>query len=344
MRTLKGTLCLALAACVAGGERGGELKLYEFDAPAMGTLFRASLYARDAEEAALAWEDAMKRVSEIEAVASDYDAESELRRLCARPVGEWTVVSEDLARLLARSKELSRMTGGAFDPTVGPFVRLWRRAHRSHELPDAERVAAAARSVGAEHVELKGARARLLVEGMRLDLGAIAKGYALDEALLVLRERGIDRALLDGGGDVLAGAPPPHASGWKIAVRPRGPDGPVWPMELDHQAVATSGDASQFVVIGLVRYSHLIDPRTGEALVGSRAATVIAPDAVTADALASAVCVMGEAGVEMVSLLPRTEACVWGAEFEDEGACATPGLGWMMVPPPDDEDSRPRSR
>ena len=236
------------------------------------------------------------------------------------------------------------MTGGAFDPTVGPFVRLWRRARRSHELPDAERVAAAARSVGAEHVELKGRRARLLVEGMRLDLGAIAKGYALDEALLVLRELGIDRALLDGGGDVLVGAPPPHASGWKIAVRPLGPDGPVWPMELDHQAVATSGDTSQFVVIGGERYSHLIDPRTGEALRGSRAATVIAPDGVTADALASAGCVMGEAGVEMVSLLPRTEACVWGAEFADEGACATPGLGWMMVPPPDDEVMSPRSR
>ena len=310
----------------------------------MGTSFRCSLYSSDEERADEAWDAARARIVELEGVASDYDAESELRRLCARPAGEWTVVSEDLAVLLARSKELSRMTGGAFDPTVGPFVRLWRRAHRSHELPDAERVAAAARSVGAEHLELKRGRARLLVEGMRLDLGGIAKGYALDEALLVLREHGIDRALLDGGGDVLAGAPPPNASGWKIAVRPRGSDGPVWAMELDHQAVATSGDASQSVVIGLARYSHIIDPRTGEALVGSRAATVIASDGATADALASAVCVMGEAGIEMIKSMPRTEAWVWWAEFTEERACATPGLGWMMAPSPDDEVLIPRPR
>ncbi len=253
-------------------------------------------------------------------------------------------VSEDLTTLLARSEEISRMTKGAFDPTVGPYVRLWRRAQRSRELPDAERVAAAARAVGVEHVELREGSARLLVEGMRLDLGAIAKGYALDEALRVLRDHGIDRALLDGGGDVLAGAPPPHVSGWVIAVRPLGQDGPAWAMELDRQALATSGDASLFVVIDGERYSHLIDPRTGEALRGSRAATVVAPDGATADALASAVCVMGKEGVALLNLLPNTEACVWGAEFANEGACATRGLGWMMVAPPEHEVTSPRLR
>jgi len=344
MRATLGIVCLSLAACVAGGERVGGLELHSFEAPAMGTIFRCSLYAKGGDEAAAAWEAALARLVEIEKVASDYDAESELRRLCARPAGEWTPISGDLSKLLTRSEELSRMTEGAFDPTVGSYVRLWRRARRNRELPDPERVAEAALSVGAEHVELKEGRARLLVEGMRLDLGAIAKGYALDEALRVLRGHGIDRALFDGGGDVLAGAPPPHVSGWKIAVRPLGPEGPVWAMELHHQAVATSGDASQFVVIDGERYSHLIDPRTGDALRGLRAATVVAPDGATADALASAVCVMGEEGVAMVGLLPRTEACVWGIEFADEGACATPGLGWMMVPPPDDEVMSPRSR
>jgi len=342
MRALKGTLCLALAACVAGGERNGELKLYKLEAPAMGTLFRASLYARDADEASVAWEDAMKRVAEVEDVASDYDEESELRRLCARPVGEWTPVSTDLFRMLSRSGELSEMTEGAFDPSVGPYVRLWRRARRSAERPDPERLSEAKGSVGIQHLELSGGRARLLVEGMRLDLGAIAKGYALDEALAVLEGHGLPRVLIDGGGDVLAGDPPPNAPGWVVAVTPFGTDGPSWPIELNRTAVATSGDASQFVVIDGERYSHLVDPRTGWALKGSRAATVIARDGATADALASAVCVMGEDGVSLVSLLPDVEACYWGSGIAHVGACATQGLGWMMVPPPEHEVTSPR--
>lgn len=342
MRALFVILCLALAACVAGAERGGELRLFKLEDPAMGTMFRASIYAGDAEEAATAWEAAMARVAAIEAVATDYDAESELRELCERPVGEWTRVSADLSALLLRSRELSEMTGGAFDPSVGPYVRLWRRARRAVELPDAGRLSEAASSVGMEHLELSEGRARLLVEGMRLDLGAIAKGYALDEALAVLEGRGLHRVLIDGGGDVLAGAPPPNVSGWVVAVSPLGADGPVWAIELKRQAIATSGDASQFVVIEGERYSHIVDPRSGWALVGSRAATVIAPDGATADAFASAVCVMGEDGVSLMSLLPGTEACYWGSGFAHEGACATKGLGWMMAAPPEHEVTSPR--
>jgi len=342
MRALFVILCLALAACAAGAEQSGELRLFKLEDPAMGTMFRVSIYAGDAEEAATAWEAAMARVAAIEAVASDYDAESELRELCERPVGEWTRVSADLSALLLRSRELSEMTGGAFDPSVGPYVRLWRRARRAVELPDAERLSEAASSVGMEHLELSEGRARLLVEGVRLDLGAIAKGYALDEALAVLEGRGLHRVLIDGGGDVLAGAPPPNASGWVVAVSPLGADGPAWAIELKRQAIATSGDASQFVVIEGERYSHIVDPRSGWALKGSRAAAVIAPDGATADAFASAVCVMGEDGVSLMSLLPGTEACYWGSGFAHEGACATKGLGWMMAAPPEHEVTSPR--
>ncbi len=344
MRTPKVFICLALAACAASGERSEELRLFKLEDPAMGTLFRASIYARDADEAATAWDAAMDRVAEIEAVASDYDAESELRELCERPVGEWTRVSADLFALLIRSRELTEMTDGAFDPSVGPYVRLWRRAMRAVELPKEERLSEAASAVGMEHLELSSGRARLLVEGMRLDLGAIAKGYALDEALKVLARHGHDHALLDGGGDVVAGAPPPNTSGWVVAVSPLGADGPAWALELKDQAVATSGDASQFVVIEGERYSHIVDPRSGRALRGSRAAAVIAQDGATADALASAVCVMGEDGISLLSLLPGAEACYWGSGFTHEGACATQGLGWMMAPPPEHEVTSPRLR
>jgi thiamine biosynthesis lipoprotein len=336
-----GICCVWLTACVASGERESALELYRFEAPAMGTLFRCSVFAPDEGQAREAWEAAIARVLELERVASDYDAGSELRRLCERPVGEWTVVSVDLMRLLRRSKEICELTGGAFDPTVGPYVRLWRRARRSGALPEAERIESVASSVGMELVELGEGRVRLLAEGMRLDLGGIAKGDALDEAMRVMRDRGLGRALLDGGGDVLVGAPPPDCSGWVIAVRPLGAEGPAWAVSVHDRAVATSGDASQSVEVDGERYSHIIDPRTGLALSGARAATVIAPSGATADALASALCVMGKDGVALLSLLPRTEACVWGGEFEDDRTCATRGLRWMMVSPPEHEVTSP---
>lgn len=344
MRPWLGIVCLGLGACVASGEWEEELVLYRFEAPAMGTLFRCSLFAGDEAQAREAWAAALARIVELEGVASDYDAGSELRRLCDRPVGEWTEVSEDLMRLLERSKEIYVVTEGAFDPTVGPYVRLWRRARRSGVLPTVERLGEVAASVGMELVELGEGRVRLMAEGMRLDLGGIAKGDALDEALRVLRERGLGRALLDGGGDVLAGASPPGVSGWVVAVRPYGEDGGAWRVLIQDSALATSGDASQVLELEGERFSHIVDPRTGEALRGGRAATVVASDAASADALASALCVMGRDGVALMRVLPATEACAWGGEFEDAWACATPGLAWMMASPPEREVARPRSQ
>ncbi|MDE0891727.1 MAG: FAD:protein FMN transferase [Planctomycetota bacterium] len=325
-----GMISLALAACAVSGEHRGELQLYHYEAPAMGTLFRCSLYASDAEVAGVAWEAALDRITALEDVASDYDEGSELRRFCARPVGEWTLLSRDLERLLVRSRELAELTDGAFDPTVGAYVRLWRRARRSGELPTRARIEAAAGSVGMSLVEMRGHEARTLASGMKIDLGAIAKGDALDQAMIVLREHGIESALLDGGGDLVIGVAPPGAAGWKVALRPLGEEGPVWGLELSEVAIATSGEARSFTVDGVSR-SHIIDPRTGWALTSSPAATVIAADGATADALASALCVMGKAGIELIKELPCTEGSLWSEGNIDLEACATQGLRQMMA-------------
>jgi thiamine biosynthesis lipoprotein len=322
-----GLISFTLTACASSGEQ----VLYSYEAPAMGTLFQCSLYAADAEAADAAWEAALDRITAIEAVASDYNLESELRRFCARPVGEWVAVSDDLQRLFARSRELSDLTEGAFDPTVGAYVRLWRRARRSGELPTEERLELASESVGMSLIQVRGEEARTLAEGMRVDFGAIAKGDALDQAMLVLRGHGIERALLDGGGDLVIGAAPPGALGWKVALRPLGEEGPVWALELSEVAIATSGDATQFVLDGVSR-SHIIDPRTGWALTDSPAAAVIAADGATADALASALCVMGEEGIELIKGMPHTEGSLWPKGNNGFGACATQGLRRMMGP------------
>jgi len=301
----------------------------------MGTLFQCSLYARDESTAEDAWRAAFDRIKAIEGVASDYDEESELRRFCARPVGEWTPLSRDLERLLIRSRDLFELTDGAFDPTVGPYVRLWRRARRSGELPTQARMDAASASVGMGLIELDDGRARTLAKGMRVDLGAIAKGDALDQAMQVLHEHGVERALLDGGGDLVIGASPPGAAGWKVALRPLGEEGSVWALELSEVALATSGDASSFVLDGVSR-SHIIDPRTGWALTSSAAAAVMADDGATADALASALCVMGEEGIELIRELPYTEGSLWSGGNKALEACATQGLRQMMAASPTD--------
>src|SRR5262249_14682100 len=129
---------------------------------------------------------------------------------------------DDLWTVLERSQALAKRTDGAFDVTVGPVVNLWRKARREKKLPPADRLAEARAAVGWRNVELD-SRARtgkLLVPDMRLDLGAIAKGYAVDEALKVLREHGITRALVAGGGDMAAGEAPPGNPGWRIELAP----------------------------------------------------------------------------------------------------------------------------
>jgi thiamine biosynthesis lipoprotein len=172
----------------------------------------------------------------------------------------------------------------------------------------------------------------LLKPEMRLDLGGIAKGYAVDKALAVLRRRGITRALVDAGGDIGLGDPPPGKPGWGIGVAPLEPGGPpggfLW---LSRRAIATSGDTQQYVVIDGVRYSHLVDPRTGLGLTDHSSVTVIAPDGITADGLASAVSVLGpRQGLRLVEETPGAAALVVRAP---EGRPETYESGrWKKLP------------
>lgn len=282
----------------------------------MGTTFRLVAFAADEEEARAALSDAAERIHAIDEALSDYDPASELSLLSAASAGGPTgpvPVSADLFRVLAGALEVSRRSAGAFDVTVGPFSSLWRESARSGALPSAERLARARRSVGWRLVALD-ARARTVTlgaAGMRLDLGGIAKGYALDEALAAMARRGVERALVDGGGDVAVGAPPPGRRGWRIALAATADelDRPREGLELVHAAVATSGDLFRAVEIDGVRYSHVLDPRTGLGVSAGIAASVVAPTGMEADALASALCVMGpEAGIALIEELPGVEA------------------------------------
>jgi len=288
---------------------------FEFERTEMAVTVRIVLYANDSETANGAAEAAFDRFRQLNDILSDYDPTSELRRLCdTSGEGVAVAVGEDLWTVLHRAQEVSEQSGGAFDVTVGPVVRLWRRARRQKELPPQEMLAEARACVGYQFIRMdpETRKVELLRSGMRLDLGGIAKGYAIDQALVVLREHGITRALVDAGGDVGLGDPPPDKPGWRIGVASLEPDSPPSRyLLLSNAAVATSGDTWQYVRIGGRRYSHLVDPHTGIGLTDHSSVTVIAADATTADAWASAVSVMGpHKGLARIDRIPGAAALV----------------------------------
>jgi len=309
----------AVAQCnPAAGRATRPLERFEQRGIEMAVPVRIVVYAPDRKTAHRAVQAALGRIAELNEVMSDYSPTSELRRLCANSgPGKPVPVSDDLWNVLVRAQHFAELSGGAFDVTVGPVVRLWRRARRQHRLPSPERMAEAKPLVGYRLLKLDPKRhaVELLREGMRLDLGGIAKGYAVDEALKTLRRHGIGCALVDAGGDLAVGEAPPERPGWLIgiaALEPRGkPSRCLW---LKTAAIATSGDMWQYVQIGGRRYSHIVDPRTGMALTDHSAVTVVAPDCTTADALASAVSVLGPAkGIELIDKFPGTAALVMRA-------------------------------
>jgi FAD:protein FMN transferase len=302
--------CLTIS-CKTQPAESAELSRYEFQRPEMGVPFRIVLYASDEKSAEAAAEAAFERVKQLNAIMSDYDPDSELSKLSAGSgQGQAVPVSPDLWLVLSRAEELAKRSDGAFDITVGPFVNLWRRARRVHQLPDPQRLAQARKAVGYKHVRLdpQHRTVELLVPNMRLDLGGIAKGYAVDEALKTLRQHGIDRALVEGGGDVAVSEPPPGKTGWRFELSPldvtNAPS--VRYLSLKNAAISTSGDLYQRLEIDGKRYSHIVDPHTGIGLTDHSLVSVIAPDSITADSLTKVVSVLGpEKGLKFIEATSR---------------------------------------
>ncbi len=282
----------------------------------MGVPFHITLYAEDEASAKAAADAAFARVAQLNAILSDYDPDSELSRLSRTSgQGKAVPVSRDLWRVLERAQALAVRTDGAFDITCGPLVNVWRRARRKRELPSEALLAEMRARVGHRHVRLDPAAqsVELLVPEMRLDCGAIAKGYAVDEALAVLKSRGITSALVAGSGDMAASGAPPGQEGWKIEDAALDTPGapPAQVVVLKDRAIATSGDAFQYVEIADLRYAHIVDPRTGLGLTDHSLVSVLASDCLTADSLATAVSVLGpERGLRLIEETPGTAARV----------------------------------
>lgn len=305
-----GAFCLAVVCCAglcaektrvvqapAGSER---LERYEFVQPHMGTLFNIVLFASDRSRAGAAAGQAFARVAELDRIMSDYNPDSELLRLARHESGTAVLVSFELFDILQRSQKLATLTGGAFDPTIGPCTRLWRQTRRSGELPSGGERALAMEAVGYGKMSLDAVHRTVTLSAARMqfDLGGIAKGYAADEALAVLRRLGFKQALVAAGGDLALGDPPPGEGGWKIEIPSAATAGSARIFVAANVGVSTSGDAEQFVEIDGVRYSHILDPKTGLGLTKPVMVTVVAHNATWSDGLATACSVLETADIE----------------------------------------------
>ena len=281
----------------------------------MGTLFSITLYAPDSATATNAAAAAFKRITSLDRMMTDYDPDSELMQLCSQPVGVPARVSNDLFDVLQKAQRVAELSEGAFDPTVGPYVRLWRRARRTQTLPSSEALAAAGEPAGYKKLRLD-ARNRtvtLTVPNMQLDLGGIAKGYAADKALVELKSRGVTCALVAASGDIAAGDPPPGKPGWRVGIGTPDTAGNklTRTILLRNAAVSTSGDAEQFVEINGTRYSHIVNPNTGIGLTERIQVSIIAKDVATTDAFATAVSVLGtKRGLALVESQPNLAALI----------------------------------
>jgi len=318
----------------------GADEAFTFRRPCMGTVWTVKLHAADEKAGQAAANGAFARVEELNGILSDYLKESELSRLSATAgSGRPMTVTGDLFTMLTLSQQAATESGGVFDITIGPCVQLWRTARTTRCLPSAEALAAARAATGWEALVLdeKARTALLKKPGMKLDSGGIAKGFAQDEAMKVLRDKfHITSALIDAGGSPLVSARPPGREGWVIQLAKTRDDHPEVLLRVENVSVDTSGDLNQFVEIEGRRYSHIIDKATGLGMVDSTLATVVDQSATLADWLATALCVMGpEKGIAFIARkYPEAQARI--VRRGEDGTLTvreSPGFAALLVKP-----------
>jgi len=285
-----------------------ELQTVVVGREAMACRFEVSLNAGEAADGTALAVDALDLVDEIEGRLSVYRDTSELSRLNATAASGWQPVSHDVFALLARARELHDLTAGAFDVAAGAVVRAWGFLARAGRVPDPETLAAARERSGMRFVELdpEGRRVRFTRPGVEINPGAIGKGWAVDRAVERLVDAGVASGLVHGGQSSVRawgvhGPDLPGRRGWPVGLRdPLRPGRRLATITLANRALGTSGSGTQFFIDRGRRLGHILDPRTGLPAEGVLSATVIAPTAADADALATALFVLGTEGLDRI--------------------------------------------
>lgn len=296
------------------GQLHAQARKFHFTQHKMGSPFNLVLVSDDSAKATSLATACFALVDSLNRIFSDYDSSSELSRLNAQAGKTASPVSSRLWKIILQSKEAYQQSLHAFDITVGPMSRLWRKARKEKKFPDSLSVLRAHELVGFRHVRMNPSDSSILLEktGMLLDLGGIAKGYTAQEVIRFLQARGVTQALLDAGGDMAMSQAPPGTRGWTIAINlPENTD-ELLPRRLllQNKAVATSGDVYQYMEHEGKKYSHIVDPRTGYGIASQRNVTVIAADGALADWLATACSILSIAEAKKLAVQKGAELLI----------------------------------
>lgn len=292
-------------AGVRNDAQSSPLRRITFSCRTMGTYANVNLVAADSAASAPLAAGARSEFARIDSLMSNWTTTSEVARINREAWPGPTPVQADVARVLAEAIEVSRGSDGAEDITVEPLVRLWGFLGGKPHVPDSAAVAPAFRHVG--YAKLKfdpAARTLQFAErGVQIDLGGIAKGYAVDQAAECLLRAGVRNALVDVSGNMRALGAPPDAPRWRIGIRDPRDRVPYFArLELSEQGISTSGKYEQFVAVNGRTYGHIIDPRTGQPADGLLSVTVVSRDAFTCDAWDTGLFVLGLDGARRKAL------------------------------------------
>lgn len=293
----------------------------------MSTVVDVSAYGPDAETYV---KQAFAEMEKLEAILSRHLIDSEVSRINSQ-AGEWIDVSESTLEVIELGVEYGTLTDGAFDITVGGLISLWGFGTGEYKVPTDEEIAAALKTVDYRRVEIDKAKKRVRIPaGTVLDLGGIAKGYIVDEARRFLAQNRMQRAIVNAGGDISVIGSRPDGTPWRVGVQ--NPDDPSqirWVIPLQNNSVVTSGDYQRYFVQDGERWHHILDPRTGYPARGIRSVTIVTEKAAVADALSTAVFVLGlERGSALVEKLPGVEAII---VTSDDDVWISSGLAESIV-------------
>jgi len=295
----------------------------------MGTETELTVTARSSQEteAGQALKSAEAALRAVESKMSSWLKASELSQFNDSPAGHETRLSETTLGLLRISGQLAKQTDGAFDVTCRPILQLWKSARESKRLPTDLDLARALGRCGWDKIRLQADSAVKTTDGASLDLGGIAKGFGIDKAIEAIRSAGMPGGMVNVGGDVRCFGQRPGGGMWRIGVKSPFDKNPTFRViKISSGAVCTSGNYERFFEIDSKRYSHIVDPRTGRPVDGAPSVTVYAPTAAIADAWATALSVLGEAGLELIDKNSGIEAMLIIGGPEDYRIVTTPGM------------------
>jgi thiamine biosynthesis lipoprotein len=277
----------------------------------MGSTFEITVVDDDAIRANNHIDAAVTEIKRIERLISSWDMASQTSEINKNAGVKAVRVKKELFQLIERAKSISKLTDGAFDISYASMDRIWKFDKSMEQMPSDKEIKLSVAKVGAKNIELDAKNNTIFLnkKGMKIGFGAIGKGYAADKAKTLLQERGVSAGIINASGDMNAWGSQPDGTPWRVAIRnPMNKNKVFALMPLQNKAVVTSGNYEKYVRFNGVRYTHIIDPRTGYPATELISVTVFAPKAELADALATAVFVMGkEAGIDRINQIPNVD-------------------------------------